>query len=396
MARRLLDCVTHTDLQLSHHRAFWEAVESKLPPGSLANDGELGSIWLAAVPPKESLWLQSALKLIQEFEGCKLQAYQCPAGIWTIGWGSTVINGKPVGPGDSISQTRADALLAEHVSGAARDLFRLIPEAKTFKPHQQAALVSWLYNVGAGAVADSTLRKRLAAGEDPVTVARAELPRWNKAGGKELPGLVRRRAAEVALFAGVKLQQDPPPPPPPLPRYGNPLSVPWYSQLDSATDQAARMCFSSSCAMLLEWLQPGSLPGANGDDVYLKRVAGYGDTTDPAAQIKALASYGVKAQFTQKADWAMLQKQIDAGIPVPCGYLHRGPVSKPSGGGHWLIVVGYDKTHLIVHDPFGEADLVKGATLGGVARFARYSKANFGKRWMVEGPGSGWAVIASR
>jgi GH24 family phage-related lysozyme (muramidase) len=215
MTRRLLDCIRHTDLQLSHHRAFWEAVEAKLPPGSLANDGELGSIWLAAVPPKESLWLQPALKLIQEVEGCKLQSYKCPAGIWTIGWGSTAVNGKPVGPGDSISQTRADGLLAEQVTAAARDLFRLIPEAKTFRPEQQAALVSWLYNVGAGAVADSTLRKRLAAGEDPVTVARAELPRWNKANGKELPGLTRRRAAEVALFAGVKLQQEPPPPPPP-------------------------------------------------------------------------------------------------------------------------------------------------------------------------------------
>ncbi len=78
---------------------------------------------------------------------------------------------------------------------------------------------------------------------------------------------------------------------------------------------------------------------------------------------------------------------------MPCGYLHRGPVSSPAGGGHWLIVVGITPTHVIVHDPLGEADLVTGTTLGGAARFCRYSRQNFGKRWMVEGEGSGWAVV---
>jgi hypothetical protein len=68
--------------------------------------------------------------------------------------------------------------------------------------HRQAALTSWVFNVGAGAAADSTLRRRLAAGEDPNTVVREELPRWNKGGSGVLPGLVRRRAAEVALFTG--------------------------------------------------------------------------------------------------------------------------------------------------------------------------------------------------
>jgi hypothetical protein len=175
---------------------------------------------------------------------------------------------------------------------------------------------------------------------------------------------------------------------------GNPLSVPWFSQLDSSTDQARRMCFSSSCAMLLAFLRPGVLSGANGDDQYLQRVLRYGDTTDAAAQLQALASYGIEAEFTQKASFRTLEAQISAGIPVPCGYLHRGPVERPAGGGHWLIVVGHTPTHLIVHDPFGEADLVSGATIGGTARFCHYSRRNFGRRWMVEGEGSGWAVIA--
>jgi len=176
---------------------------------------------------------------------------------------------------------------------------------------------------------------------------------------------------------------------------GNPLSVPWFSQMDSATDQAARMCFSSSCAMLASFLRPGSLLGPNGDDQYLRTVRQYGDTTDAAAQLSALASYGIQATFTQKASFATIETQIDAGIPVPCGYLHRGPVGAPTGG-HWLIVCGYDYTHLIVHDPFGEADLISGATVAPVARFAYYSRKNFGRRWMVEGEGTGWAIIAQQ
>jgi hypothetical protein len=196
-----------------------------------------------------------------------------------------------------------------------------------------------------------------------------------------------------------------PSPPPALPLPGprpkspilaNPLPVPWFAQLDSATDEGRRMCFSSSCAMLLAFLKPGVLSGLNGDDQYLVRVHQFGDTTDPAAQIKALASYGIKARFSNQASFSTLEEQIAAGNPVPCGYLHRGPISRPGGGGHWLIVVGITPTHLIVHDPFGEADLVNGTTLGGIARFCRYSRRNFARRWMVEGEGTGWAVLAQR
>ena len=174
----------------------------------------------------------------------------------------------------------------------------------------------------------------------------------------------------------------------------NPLPVPWFAQLDSATDEGRRMCFSSSCAMLLAFLKPGVLSGLNGDDQYLARVQQFGDTTDPAAQIQALASYGITARFSNQASFSTLEEQIATGIPVPCGYLHRGPVSRPAGGGHWLILVGITPTHLIVHDPLGEADLVNGTTLGGIALFCRYSRRNLARRWMVEGEGTGWAVLA--
>jgi GH24 family phage-related lysozyme (muramidase) len=332
-------------------------------------------------------WMPAALKIIKEFEGCHLEAYLCPAGVPTIGWGSTRMLGRAVKLGDKINQAYAAELLSEDVQARYQGLVMMLPMARQWSGNRVAALVSWAYNVGLGAVDTSTLRKRLLAGEDPVKVVREELPRWDKADGKPLAGLTRRRAAEVALFVGLELQQN----------HGNPLQVPWYAQMDS-TDraQAARMCFSSSCAMLLQFLKPGTLSGPNGDDQYLKRVLTYGDTTDAKAQVRALSSFGIKARFTTTAGWVDIEGQINAGIPVPCGFLHRGPVSAPSGGGHWLIVVGFTQTHLIVHDPFGEADLVSGTTLGGVARFARYSRQNFGPRWMVEGAGTGWAIIAER
>lgn len=175
----------------------------------------------------------------------------------------------------------------------------------------------------------------------------------------------------------------------------NPLRVPYFSQRDSATRHALRMCFSSSCAMLIEALRPGTLSGPNGDDAYLGRVLRYGDTTDPMAQLKALGSYGIEASFTKHANWQTVEHQIDKGIPVPLGFLHHGTASAPGGGGHWLCCIGYAPDALIVHDPFGEIDLARGGYLNNWGARLRYSRKNFGPRWMVEGPGSGWAIIAN-
>jgi hypothetical protein len=154
--------------------------------------------------------------------------------------------------------------------------------------------------------------------------------------------------------------------------------------------------------MLLEALKPGTLPGTNGDDAYLAVVQRYGDTTDAGAQLQALAHYGITAQLVQDADFGLIEQQIARGIPVPCGYIHRGPVERPTGSGHWLVVVGHTPTHLVVHDPWGEPDLVSGATLSANGMGLRFSRRNFGRRWMVEpigggayryAPGRGWAVV---
>ena len=176
----------------------------------------------------------------------------------------------------------------------------------------------------------------------------------------------------------------------------NPHRVPYFTQRDSQTEHAMRMCFSSSCAMLLETLKPGTLPGPNGDDTYLGRVFRYGDTTEAASQLKALAFYGVQADFVQNANWSKIERQIDRGIPVPIGILHKGPVSAPIGGGHWLIVVGHTPTHVIVHDPFGDLDLVNGGwrkTGLGVGKNLKYSFKHMDPRFFYGGKSNGWCWL---
>lgn len=164
--------------------------------------------------------------------------------------------------------------------------------------------------------------------------------------------------------------------------------VPWFSQLDSSTDQARRMCVSSSCAMLLDVLRPGILSGANGEH----RTSG--DTTDAAAQLQVLASYGIEAEFTQTASFLTLEEQIAVGITVPWATCTTARWSSPPEAATGFNVVGINATHVIVHDPLGEAGLMNGTTLGSTARFCRYSRRNCGRRGIVERNGSGWAVIA--
>lgn len=176
---------------------------------------------------------------------------------------------------------------------------------------------------------------------------------------------------------------------------GNPLKVPYFSQRDSqAPGQAMRMCFSSSCAMLVATLRPGVITGPNADDQYLARVNTFGDTTDPTAQLRALRSYGITAKFTQNASVIDLERQINKGVPIPCGFLHHGTSQNPTGGGHWLTVIGYTKTSLIVNDPFGELDNINGGYLSSKGAGLAYSRANWGPRWEVPNPGTGWAILA--
>lgn len=173
-----------------------------------------------------------------------------------------------------------------------------------------------------------------------------------------------------------------------------PLQVPYFYQRDSKTGHGERSCFSSSMAMAMDYLDPDAIEGD--DDWYLNEVFKFGDTVSSTAQIQAAESLGFNAVFKTDLTQEALESQLDRGIPIPIGILHKGNVSNPTGGGHWICVTGYDETHFFVHDPFGELRLVSGGY--GKAgpedgKSQRYSKANLLKRWEVEGPGSGWGVI---
>jgi GH24 family phage-related lysozyme (muramidase) len=170
--------------------------------------------WSQGGKQPDAIYLAPAERIIKAWEGCRLEAYPDPGSggePWTIGWGATRVNGAAVRPGDKISQALADELLRAEIHHVAAELYKLVPAVKQYGANQQAALISWAYNVGLGAVKESTLRKRLLAGESGQVVVPQELPRWDKAGSRVLEGLRRRRAAEVELFTGrLPLQQSAP------------------------------------------------------------------------------------------------------------------------------------------------------------------------------------------
>jgi len=403
---------------------------------------------------------EEGLKLLKSFEGCRLTAYKDAVGVLTIGYGST---GKHVTEGLTITQTEAEKLLRKDVTKfelAVREAVKVSINQNEFD-----ALVCFSFNVGSNAFKSSTLLKLLNTNAERSVVA-SEFSRWNKADGKVLEGLSKRREAEKRLFlrkvlnpvlsASIVAQQDSwlkrepldsddlkpeqkvfvpkgsahlwtkielvpgethykifleadgsnpwwffpkhfkiinDPKPVEKPTVVlNKLHLPlfYFSQRDNQKDPM-RTCFSSSCAMLLKYLKPQAIKT---DDDYIKTVFSFGDTVDPAVQLKALRHYGVEAEFRQDGGWSDLDSLLIKNIPIPIGILHKGPVSKPTGTGHWLIVIGRteDLSKYIVHDPFGDLDLVNGTYLNSQGANLLYSKKNLAPRWMVGGPGDGWYI----
>lgn len=129
--------------------------------------------------------------LIKKYEGCRLTAYKCPAGIWTIGWGSTVYeDGKPVRQGDKITQKRADELLDWYVKNKIK-----VPAG--LNKSQIEALQSLIYNIGQGAFDKSSLKKAIVAKDWKAVYKNWD---WVTGGGVFLKGLAKRRAEELILF----------------------------------------------------------------------------------------------------------------------------------------------------------------------------------------------------
>ena len=142
----------------------------------------------------------AGLDLVKEFEGLRLKAYKCPAGVWTIGYGHTSSAGKPiVTPDLVISNDEAEQILERDMVQYEDGVRKFVKVELT--QNQFDALVDFAYNAGVGALQKSTLLKKVNAGKfDEVP---AEFMKWTKGGGKELPGLVRRRRAEVKLWRGL-------------------------------------------------------------------------------------------------------------------------------------------------------------------------------------------------
>lgn len=136
--------------------------------------------------------LEQLIALVKRFEGCRLKAYFCPAGVLTCGWGAT---GKGITIGTVWTQEQADLRLKKDCMAFLLGAHRLCPGVDL---GAIVAAADFAFNLGLGNLKSSTFRKRLRAND--YEGAAVQLMRWTKAGGRVLPGLVRRRQAEVALL----------------------------------------------------------------------------------------------------------------------------------------------------------------------------------------------------
>ncbi len=378
-----------------------------------------------------------AFRLITEFEGFRDKAYPDPASggdPWTIGYGFTRVNGKPVVPGQAMSRAEADQLLSTMVGQSANTLSGRIPFWKDMADKQQSALLSFAWNLGEGFYGDETNFHTISTclrNKDWAKVPDALLL-YCMPGTAVHQGLLRRRNAESDLWrqgmaaapsaapanaaaipattavsnngvparpiaAGAVAVAPAPttvaaPAVAPAPAHPNPLQVTYFDQMLMDDGQGWRDCFSASCAMLACYW--GKLKAKDGN-AYNHIRQKYGDSTDSNSQLQALRSLGLHPEFRTDGKPETLKAEIDAGRPVAVGWLHHGHVTAPSGGGHWTVVIGYDDTGFWMNDPYGSCDLAGGGYPGGgnpndeLGKKEHYSYKNWVPRWMPAGS-PGW------
>lgn len=146
---------------------------------------------------------KNCVQLLKHYEGCRLESYKCSAGIWTIGYGNTFhADGRPVKQGDKITQSEAEELLPIILKKFAQAVFG---RTAKMEQHEFDALVCFTYNVGIGAFEGSTMLKKIRK-ELPAAEIAVEFHKWNKAKGRVLNGLVKRRAAEAWLYQHGKVK----------------------------------------------------------------------------------------------------------------------------------------------------------------------------------------------
>ena len=168
------------------------------------------------------------------------------------------------------------------------------------------------------------------------------------------------------------------------------LKVPYYSQRDNQVEWW-RTCNSSSHAMLIEGLKPGTL---SGDDDYIQNhVNPIGDTTDWNVHTHCLKRFGITSEYRQDLNFADLEASLAKKYPIVIGVLHHGTMSAPSGG-HCILIIGMDKANglFIANDPWGNP-------FGYESHNGRNveipMQPSLDKRWMADGDRSGWGRIVT-
>ena len=364
-----------------------EATLLKIAPDALNRDQPWFKTWSQAGKQHD---YAPAVKLIKQFEGCHLEAYADPLhgwGIPTIGFGTTRYpDGRAVKRGDKINVIEAEDLLDDEIAKIAKHLSTVIPHWSGMLVTQQSALISFAYNLGANFYGKAGFETITAKLRDKAWAnVPAALQLYRNPGTSAEAGLLRRRTAEAALWTQNATKSPAQTAPTSPTATSVKLKVPYEYQLDNGAT-GYRECFSSSCAMVARYWNKIA-----GDYEYNRIRRQFGDTTDPQAQLRTLKTLGLRATFEMEGTPAILENLLRSGLPTPVGWLHRGPVTSPSGGGHWTVVSGFTPTHFIHQDPNGEANTQNGGYLNSnKGANVAYSRSNWLRRWLVDGPASGW------
>ncbi len=175
--------------------------------------------------------------------------------------------------------------------------------------------------------------------------------------------------------------------------------VPYYNQMDSLTGYGYRECFDAAAAMVVAFHH-----GIRSQDAYRHVRRKFGDTTAVHAQVSALRSLGLDAEFRRDARVEDIELEIDAGRPILVGWLHRGDLTKgqpavcdSEGCGHWSVIVGYNTDEFIAMDPMGKPYMETGGhNPKRSGELIKMSRPAFYQRFLIEGEASGWAVFVDR
>lgn len=418
---KLLQFFTHFE-DLPHQRAAVKILEDALPAELLQDDAEWVETFRAAPKSPASNPYQAIaglLALIRAGEGGYSSVNRGRAGDTPGGWAGleamTIAQVMDAQKREKVFAVGAYQFIPSTLAEVIAET--RLPVALPFSAEVQDWLAMALILAGRKRPA---LTAYLRGQSDDLDAAQLELAKeWASIPGPDGRGFydgdaagnmatVKTEKVRTALIAsraalgGRGIESIPPPTPPTPPP---PVRTPaYFSQRDNGADRD-RTCFTSTAAMLAEMVKPGCIGTGNADYTsYYQRVKRYGDTTDAAAQVQALAELGIRARLVTNGDQKLIDQQVKRWGGLAVGWIHRGAVNHldPNCVGHWGLIYAADQTHLMLHDPQGEPDLVNGGFVPGKAGAAvRCTRARFAKRWEVRrvaagwlyNPGHGWALV---